>query len=63
MIDAVQGGASSRFSCGSCALCSGGYWSVYFMSPPLVFVVRPVNECLPGLDKITDCLIRGSRGS
>ncbi len=39
VMDAVQGKAFARFSCGSCALCTGGHWSVYFMSPPLVFVV------------------------
>lgn len=45
-----------------------GYWSVYFMSPPLTFgcsgwiPARAVSECLPGLGTITNCLIRRSRG-
>lgn len=64
MIDAVQAETFLRFSCSSCALCTGG------TAQRLLFVTSlsvrfsewmpagPVTERLPGLDKITNCLIR-----
>jgi len=52
-VDAVQGEASSRLSCGSCALCTGDIEVYFFVT---AFSVRcagwipagPVNERLPG---------------